>query len=287
MRALCHLCGTRTPAGGYRTLLPNPQGSASRLIERARLSTSGGGRDEVPSRRRALWPRAYSMSAIVTSTSTPGSMLMEVICFTISDGECRSMRRLWMRISKRSHVLVPSPHGDLRVVMRSVLVGRRTGPLTFRRLSLAPLIRSAQTAGVGREGAARDARQPGGTHVLLSYRGTGAATAAAKTVTGTSQPLWRQPTTPCDSSAAAQLPLCSRAAPACAIGYSAARRRALAEGAQIGWQRTLLEVLDVAARERNADAVHLDVSVLLELLRLHRSHVRRHRVRGSHDCGER
>merc|ERR1712060_43055 len=88
---------------------------------------------------------AQSMSAMVTSTSTPGSIEMEVICLTISDGECRSMRRLWMRISNRSQVLVPSPQGDLRVVMRSVLVGSRTGPLTLSRLSLAPLMRSAQT----------------------------------------------------------------------------------------------------------------------------------------------
>lgn len=33
-------------------------------------------------------------SAIVTSTSTPGSMLMDVICLTISDGECKSIIRL-------------------------------------------------------------------------------------------------------------------------------------------------------------------------------------------------
>jgi len=85
------------------------------------------------------------MSAMVTSTSTPGSIEMEVICFTISDGECRSMRRLWMRISNLSQVLVPSPHGDLRTHRRRIFVGRRTGPLTLRRLSLAPLIRSAQT----------------------------------------------------------------------------------------------------------------------------------------------
>lgn len=145
-------------------------------------------------------------SAMVTSTSTPGSMLMLVICFTTSAGECRSMRRLWMRSSNRSHVLVPgavttggqgtarsrtrgagqareafnprapterldhagarppgkpcraahaaspgqsrrvpSPQGDLRVVMRSTLVGMRTGPLTRRRFSFAPLIRSAHT----------------------------------------------------------------------------------------------------------------------------------------------
>ena len=39
-------------------------------------------------------------------------------------------------------------------------------------------------------------------------------------------------------------------------------------------RRTLLEVLDVAAGEGNANAVDLDGSVLLELLRLHRRHVR-------------
>ena len=50
-----------------------------------------------------------------------------------------------MRISKRSHVLVPSPQGALRVTMRSVLVGRRTGPVHLRRWSSAPRFRSAQT----------------------------------------------------------------------------------------------------------------------------------------------
>ncbi len=44
---------------------------------------------------------------MVTSTSTPGSSEMEVICLTISEGEWRSMRRLWMRISKWSQVLNP------------------------------------------------------------------------------------------------------------------------------------------------------------------------------------
>lgn len=46
-------------------------------------------------------------SAIVTSTSTPGSMVMEVICFTTSGELMRSITRLWMRNSKRSHVFVP------------------------------------------------------------------------------------------------------------------------------------------------------------------------------------
>jgi hypothetical protein len=82
---------------------------------------------------------------MVTSTSTPGSMLMEVICFTMSDGACKSMIRLWMRISKRSQVAVPLPQGDLRVVKRRILVGRRTGPETFKFLSTAPRFKSEQT----------------------------------------------------------------------------------------------------------------------------------------------
>merc|ERR1719330_1394931 len=67
------------------------------------------------------------MSAMVTSTSTPGSMEMDVICFTTSDGECKSIKRLWIRISQQSQVLVPSPFGDLRTVILSLRVGRRTG----------------------------------------------------------------------------------------------------------------------------------------------------------------
>lgn len=62
-------------------------------------------------------------SAMVTSTSTPGSMLMEVICLTISDGLCRSIRRLWILIWKRSQVLDPSPQGVFLVVIRRVWRG--------------------------------------------------------------------------------------------------------------------------------------------------------------------
>lgn len=46
--------------------------------------------------------------------------------------EVRSMTRLWMRISKRSQVLEPSPQGDLRVVIRRTLVGMRAGPRAFK-----------------------------------------------------------------------------------------------------------------------------------------------------------
>merc|ERR1719273_89227 len=84
-------------------------------------------------------------SAMVTSTSTPGSIEICVICFTISEGECKSMRRLWMHISQRSYVFVPSPHGDFLPIKRSVRVGRRTGPFTCNSFSRAPEIRSAHT----------------------------------------------------------------------------------------------------------------------------------------------
>lgn len=86
----------------------------------------------------------YSL-AIVTSTSTPGSIEMLVICFTISDGEYKSITLLWIRIWKRSHVFEPSPQGVLRVVILKILVGMRTGPLTFNFCFLAPLINSAHT----------------------------------------------------------------------------------------------------------------------------------------------
>jgi hypothetical protein len=83
--------------------------------------------------------------AMVTSTSTPGSMLMLVICLTSSAGEYKSMIRLWILIWNRSQVLVPSPHGDLRVVILKTLVGMRTGPQTFKSLLIARFLSSAQT----------------------------------------------------------------------------------------------------------------------------------------------
>jgi len=43
---------------------------------------------------------------------------------------------------------IPSPHGDFLVVMWRTLVGILTGPLTLRRLSLAPRTRSAQTMAI-------------------------------------------------------------------------------------------------------------------------------------------
>lgn len=71
----------------------------------------------------------------------------DTICFTISEGLCKSMTLLWMRIWKRSQVLEPSPQGVLRVVMRRIFVGIRTGPFTRRVCFFAPLIKSAHTGG--------------------------------------------------------------------------------------------------------------------------------------------
>ena len=82
---------------------------------------------------------------MVTSTLTPGSILMEVICLTISEGLCRSMSRMWILIWNRSQISEPSPQGVSLVVILRVLVGIRTGPLALRFFSFAPLIRSAHT----------------------------------------------------------------------------------------------------------------------------------------------
>ncbi len=58
---------------------------------------------------------------MVTSTSTPGSMLIDVICFTTSDGLCKSMSLLWIFISKRSQVLVPLREREKNSVMNDGL----------------------------------------------------------------------------------------------------------------------------------------------------------------------
>lgn len=67
-------------------------------------------------------------------------------------------------ISKRSHVLVPSPQGDFLVVMCRTLVGMRTGPFTFRLLSFAPLIKSAQTAPRLHQQVSKDVKQHNRDH---------------------------------------------------------------------------------------------------------------------------
>jgi len=72
-------------------------------------------------------------------------MQIITICLTTSDGLCKSMTRLWMRIWYLSQVFEPSPHGVLRVVILNTFVGILTGPKTLSSLSLAPLIKSPHT----------------------------------------------------------------------------------------------------------------------------------------------
>ena len=57
---------------------------------------------------------------MVTSTLTPGSILMEVTCLTIPEGLCRSVSRMWILIWNRSQVLEPSPQGVSLVVTLSL-----------------------------------------------------------------------------------------------------------------------------------------------------------------------
>ena len=73
----------------------------------------------------------------------PVSVLMEVICLTISEGPCRSMSRLWIFTWNQSQVRNLTTRSF--PCSYSILVGIRTGPFTWRFLSFAPLIRSAHS----------------------------------------------------------------------------------------------------------------------------------------------
>jgi hypothetical protein len=83
-------------------------------------------------------------AAIVTSTSTPASTFT-MICLTSSVGATISITLLGSLISNVSHVFEPSPQGVLRVVMRSVFVGMRTGPFVRSSLALARSMSSVLT----------------------------------------------------------------------------------------------------------------------------------------------
>lgn len=80
----------------------------------------------------------------MTSTSTPGSITMVVMSRIANMEQVKSTTRLWIRISKRSQVLEPSPQGVLRVVIRKTLVGILAGPLTLMPLVVARLMTSRQ-----------------------------------------------------------------------------------------------------------------------------------------------
>lgn len=60
--------------------------------------------------------RSPYTSLMVTSTSTPGSIAIEVICLTTSAGECKSIKRLWILHTRESthqpQVLMDSPETE-------------------------------------------------------------------------------------------------------------------------------------------------------------------------------
>ena len=90
----------------------------ARLVERAidaivrrkhRMCLSGYRPGDVTTTKAQLTaPRTAppQTSLMVTSTSTPGSMEMDVICFTTSAGECRSIRRLWILRSSQRRMFI-------------------------------------------------------------------------------------------------------------------------------------------------------------------------------------
>jgi hypothetical protein len=54
---------------------------------------------------------------MVTSTCTPGSIEIEVIWRTISDGECKSMILLWILICKERNLISLKIHYDIDELM--------------------------------------------------------------------------------------------------------------------------------------------------------------------------
>src|SRR5438046_8451524 len=65
-----------------------------------------------------------STSAMVS----PSGPWMRMSCRNARSSASRSMSRLWIRISQRSHVSLPSPSGDFRTGTSSRFVGSGIGP---------------------------------------------------------------------------------------------------------------------------------------------------------------
>src|SRR2546428_186136 len=62
------------------------------------------------------------------SMFTPSGTWMRMSCRNARSSASRSMSLLWIRISQRSHVSLPSPSGDFRTGTRSRFVGSGIGP---------------------------------------------------------------------------------------------------------------------------------------------------------------
>src|SRR5256712_4729648 len=65
---------------------------------------------------------------------TPSGTWMRMSCRNARSSASRSMSRLWIRISQRSHVSLPSPSGDFRTGTRTRFVGSGIGPAIATRV---------------------------------------------------------------------------------------------------------------------------------------------------------
>src|SRR5438093_3143527 len=72
--------------------------------------------------------RAGAQLRNTISMLTPSGTWMRINCRNARSSASRSMSRLWIRISHRSHVSLPSPSGDFRTGTTSRFVGRGIGP---------------------------------------------------------------------------------------------------------------------------------------------------------------
>src|SRR3989441_3608266 len=76
--------------------------------------------------RGTLGGRVHDLNTI--SMFTPSGTWIRISCRRARSSASRSMSRLWIRISQRSHVSLPSPSGDLRTGTTRRFVGSGIGP---------------------------------------------------------------------------------------------------------------------------------------------------------------
>src|SRR3989441_6848322 len=113
---------------GVRTDRPDPR-TPRGLGGRRGIRPLRGGRprlscDSAVVLRAAVAPHERSTISMLT----PSGTWMRMSCRNARSSASRSMSRLWIRISQRSHVSLPSPSGDFRTGTTSRFVGSGIGP---------------------------------------------------------------------------------------------------------------------------------------------------------------
>src|SRR5438093_811725 len=108
---------------------PSPRRRAIAAIERIVLARTMSPRKYTAEVLNVLEAhRAAAQVANTISMLTPSGTWMRISCRNARSSASRSMSRLWIRISQRSHVSLPSPSGDFRTGTTSRFVGRGIGP---------------------------------------------------------------------------------------------------------------------------------------------------------------